>query len=97
MSYSGCGSQGDGSQHAALYELLDGKADGRNGLPEMSSIGTTSAQGIDAAHWAVLPDWPCEDASASEVRRRHIATTVTGVEVLLSHLATPWCCCPAVQ
>jgi hypothetical protein len=50
-----------------------------------------------AARWAVLPDWPCEGASAPEVRRRQIATTVTAVDVLSNHLDVPWCWCPVLQ
>jgi len=50
-----------------------------------------------AVRWAVLPDWPCEGASAQEVRRRQIATTETAVDALGHHLNAAWCWCPVLQ
>ena len=50
-----------------------------------------------AVRWAVLPDWPCEGASAEEVRRRQVATTATAVDVLSDHLDAAWCWCPVLQ
>lgn len=50
-----------------------------------------------AVKWAVLPDWPCEGVSASEVRRRQVATTNTGIDVLSDYLHAAWCWCPVVQ
>jgi hypothetical protein len=38
---------------------------------------------------AVLPDWPCEGGSASEVRQRQLATTSTAVDMLSKHLDAP--------
>ncbi|MBV9170259.1 MAG: hypothetical protein JOZ81_09280, partial [Chloroflexi bacterium] len=50
-----------------------------------------------AVSWAVLPDWPCENVGASEVRRRQVATTNTAVDVLSDYLDAAWCWCPVLQ
>jgi len=47
--------------------------------------------------WAVLPDWPCEGASPTEVRQRQTATTSTAIDVLSQHLNSGWCWCPVLQ
>jgi hypothetical protein len=50
-----------------------------------------------AVRWAVLPDWPCEGASAREVRWRQDATTQTAVDLLSEHVNVPWCWSPVLQ
>jgi hypothetical protein len=50
-----------------------------------------------AVKWAVLPDWPCENVGASEVRRRQVATTNTAVDILSDYLDAAWCWCPVLQ
>jgi len=47
--------------------------------------------------WAVLPDWPCENVGASEVKRRQVATTNTAVDILSEYLDAAWYWCPVLQ
>lgn len=50
-----------------------------------------------AVTWAVLPDWPCEGKSRSEVREVQARGSATALHMLDQFAYVPWVWCPVLQ